>query len=348
MKPQPPRVPPSLSPRDEPIDLILNATPEPPFQPKRKSPWRWVWRAFLLLFVLFLTPPAVVLALRWYPPPTSAFMIQSEVQPVKYQWVPASRIPQTLRDGAVAAEDQKFHTHWGFDFMAIAEALEHNEKSKKKRGASTITQQTAKNLFLWPSRSYLRKGLEVTFTLLLELELPKERILEIYLNIAEFGPGVYGVQAAAQEFFGKNAEDLTPLETSRLIAVLPNPRKWSAKRPGSYVQSRVDWIMVQIGHGPPVPEVPEGSELPPGEMPAEPGFESDVGLDPTETVGPGVDEGLQGPTAAESAPDSGVETAPPGGEASPAQEPAVPPAETPPAETAPAETPAPESPPPTP
>src|SRR6185503_14738792 len=113
-----------------------------------------------------------------------------------------------LRDGAVAAEDQKFFTHWGFDFMAIAEALEHNEKSKRKRGASTISQQVAKNLFLWPSRSYLRKGLEVSFTVLIELCWSKERILEVYLNIAEFGPGVFGVEAAAQKFFGKASAQL--------------------------------------------------------------------------------------------------------------------------------------------
>jgi monofunctional biosynthetic peptidoglycan transglycosylase len=343
MNSQPPRIPPSLAPRDEPIDLLLDAEPEPEFAPQPPRRGRWVrvllW-TLLVLTVLFFTPPAVVLALRWYPPPTSAFMMQSPVKPVQYAWVPAARIPQTLRDGAIAAEDQKFYTHWGFDFMAIAEALEHNEKSKKKRGASTISQQVAKNLFLWPSRSYVRKGLEVTFTLLLELELPKDRILEIYLNIAEFGPGVFGVQAAAQAFFGKNAEELTPLETARLIAVLPNPRKWSAKHPGPFVQTRVDWIMVQIGHGPPALEVPEGTEpLPPGEMPFEPGLDADVGLDPGETVGPGIDEPLEGPTAGEPAPDTGVETVPPEGEAPPAQGPATPP------EVPPAETPAPETPP---
>jgi len=334
MSPQPPRIPPSLTPRDEPLDLLLDAEPEPelePDPPRRGGFVRFLLWTLLLLTLLFFVPPAVVLALRWWPPPTTAFMVQSPTQPVKYEWVPAARIPQTLRDGAVAAEDQKFYTHWGFDFMAIAEALEHNEKSTRKRGASTITQQVAKNLFLWPSRSYLRKGLEVSFTLLLELELPKERILEIYLNIAEFGPGVYGVQAAAQEFFGKNAEDLTPLETSRLVAVLPNPRKWSARHPGPYVQTRVDWVMVQIGHGPPVPEVPEGTEpLPPEEMPAEPGLES---TEPIESGEPAVEE------------PAGAETTPPSGEAPPVQEPEAPPPAT---AAPPAEAPAPESPPPTP
>jgi len=271
-------------------------------------------------------------------------MMQSPVKPVQYAWVPAARIPQTLRDGAIAAEDQKFYTHWGFDFMAIAEALEHNEKSRKKRGASTISQQVAKNLFLWPSRSYLRKGLEVTFTLLLELELPKERILEIYLNIAEFGPGVFGVQAAAQAFFGKNAEELTPLETARLIAVLPNPRKWSARHPGPFVQTRVDWIMVQIGHGPPVLDLPEGTEpLPPGEMPVEPGFEGELPSDATEPVEgePPADVAPDAgePASGQPAPGNEPETLPPEGGAPPAQDPAMPP------EVPPAETPAPETPP---
>ncbi len=322
MNSQPPRIPPSLAPRDEPLDLLLDGEPAPelkPRPPRRNLFVRVLLWTLLVLTVLFFTPPAVVLALRWWAPPTTAFMLQSPVEPVKYEWVPAARIPQTLRDGAVAAEDQKFYAHWGFDFMAIAEALEHNETSKRKRGGSTISQQVAKNLFLWPSRSYVRKGLEVTFTLLIELCWPKDRILEVYLNVAEFGPGVFGVQAAAQEFFGKNAEDLTPLETSRLVAVLPNPRKWSAKRPGKYVQTRVDWIMAQIGHGPPAPEVPEGSEsLPPGEMPFEPGM--DLGVESSESLG-------GEPAAGEPAPLSD--------EVQPVQEPeAAPSAETPAPETA--------------
>ena len=346
MNSQPPRIPPSLAPRDEPLDLLLDAESEPEFAPQPPRRNRFVrvllW-TLLVLTVLFFTPPAVVLALRWYPPPTSAFMRQSPVKPVQYEWVPAARIPETLKQAAVATEDQKFYTHWGFDFMAIAEALDHNDKSRKKRGASTISQQVAKNLFLWPSRSYLRKGLEVTFTLLLELELPKERILEIYLNIAEFGPGVFGVQAAARAFFDKNAEELTPLETARLIAVLPNPRKWSAKRPGPFVQQRIDWIMVQIGHGPPAPELPEGTEpLPPGEMPLEPGFEGELPSDSTEPVeGEPGDEppDAEEPMSGEPAPESGSEAAPPEGEAPPAQDPATSP------EAPPAETPAPETPP---
>jgi len=207
-----PRIPPSLTP--------AAGTPEgaPPAWPEeavlRRRPRRSAWQrirlillwTFLTLFLLALVPPGLVLAMRWWAPPTTSFMLRSEVQPVAYHWVPREQIPEALRRAVVAAEDQKFWTHWGFDFIAIAEALEHNEKSRRKRGASTITQQTAKNLFLWPSRSWLRKGLEVSFTLLLEGLWPKERILEVYLNVAEFGPGVYGVEAAARRFFERSGD----------------------------------------------------------------------------------------------------------------------------------------------
>jgi monofunctional biosynthetic peptidoglycan transglycosylase len=266
-----PRIPPALAPRDEPLAPLEPEAPSPPAvaaAPRRRSIVTRVllWTLLTLVLVLVLvglTPPAAVLWLRWHAPPTTAFMIQSEVQPVAYHWVPAAQIPEALRLAVIASEDQKFRTHWGFDFYAIAEALEHNEKSKRKRGASTITQQTAKNLFLWPSRSWLRKGLEVTFTLLLEGELSKDRILEIYLNIVEFGPGIYGVDAAAQKFFGTSSDKLTPAQCAQLAAVLPNPRKWSASHPGPYVQSRVDWILVQIGQRPRFSTVPQETEGPP-------------------------------------------------------------------------------------
>jgi monofunctional biosynthetic peptidoglycan transglycosylase len=278
MDPNRPRVAPSVVPRaDAPPPAPHDEMP-PPLEPLHRAGPSWFGRVrrallwmLLALFVLALMPPAIVLALRWWAPPTTSFMLRSEVQPVAYHWVPRQRIPESLRRAVVAAEDQKFWTHWGFDFIAIAEALEHNETSKRTRGASTITQQTAKNLFLWPGRSWLRKGLEVSFTLLLEGLWPKERILEVYLNIAEFGPGIYGVEAAAQRLFKKPADKLTPVETAHLAAVLPNPRKWHADRPGPYVQSRVDWILVHTGQRPrfsafpePEPEAPavSGEEMP--------------------------------------------------------------------------------------
>lgn len=304
-----PRIPPSLHPRDEPVPDL--PPPEPPSAaPAATAPpaaprpgiVRRIWRAltrtflwtFLCLVLLALVPPGVVLWLRWNPPPTTSFMQRSEVKPVDYRWVPKEQIPEALRQGAIAAEDQKFFTHWGFDFIAIAEALEHNEKSRKKRGASTITQQTAKNLFLWPSRSWLRKGLEVTFTLLLEFTWPKERILEVYLNIAEFGPGVYGAEAAAQKFFGKPASKMTAVECAHLVAVLPNPRKWRADRPGPYVQSRVDWVLDAIGHAPryaAAPDVqPEGPPPEEGMELVDPSAVPDVQTPPGVEVPPATEE----------------------------------------------------------
>lgn len=287
--PEPRRIPPSLS-RDAParppdsLDELL-AEPEPPDPPHRGAIVRTLWWSLLGFLLALLAVPGVVLALRWLPPPTSAFMLQSAVQPVHYQWVPATRIPESLRRAVVAAEDQKFWTHWGFDLMAIAEALEHNEKSRRVRGASTITQQTAKNLFLWPSRSYLRKGLEASFTLLLELAWPKERILEVYLNIAEFGPGIYGTEAAARKFFGKPAERLSAAEAAQLAAVLPNPRKWHADRPGPYVQARTDWILDQIGQPPRYATVPEFEPMPAEELPLE-GLEADPAAPGSEPAPP--------------------------------------------------------------
>jgi monofunctional biosynthetic peptidoglycan transglycosylase len=304
----------------------------PPERPRRRRRlWPWL---LLALVLLFLTPPALVGALRWLPPPTTAFMLQSPVKPVDYVWVPAAHHPQTLRDAVIGAEDQKFYTHHGFDFEAIAKALEHNEKSRKKRGASTITQQVAKNLFLWPSRSYLRKGLEVTFTVLLELMWPKDRILEVYLNIAEFGPGVYGVEAAARKFFDRSAQELSPTQAARLAAVLPNPRKWRADRPGPYVQARVDWILAHIGYGPVVPE-PEATEPIPTEPQAvEPSAEGMPSDEPEFETAPPEEapavEGLEPAPADPSAPAPAAPEAEPG----PDQAPELPPLEPdgPPAE----------------
>ncbi len=222
-----------------------------------------LWHFFLwLLLLAFLTPPAVVVAPRWLPPPTTAFILQSPTQPVDYRWVPASRHADVLRKAVLAAEDQKFWDHNGFDFEAIEKALAHNQRNRRLRGASTISQQVAKNLFLRNERSWLRKGLEVSFTVLIEACWTKQRILETYLNVAEFGPGVFGAEAAAQRFFGRPAAKLTPEQAARLAAVLPNPRKWKAASPGPYVQRRVQWILGQIGYRPVQPE-PEEEELGP-------------------------------------------------------------------------------------
>ena len=152
----------------------------------------------------------------------------------------------------VAAEDQRFPDHHGFDLEAIEKARRNNARGRKVRGASTISQQVAKNLFLWSGRSWVRKGIEAWYTVLIELLWPKERILEVYANIAEFGDGVYGVQAAARSFFGRDAARLGPAQSARLAAVLPSPRRYNARNPGPYVQRRsrgIERQMRQLGQG---------------------------------------------------------------------------------------------------
>ena len=224
--------------------------------PRRRGRVRtWLRRFVLLGVVLVVGSIAQVLALRWIPPFGSAFMIGRQVESlaagefraaVDYRWRPREQISASLPIALVAAEDQKFPLHRGFDIEAIEKALDHNAKGKKVRGASTITQQLAKNLFLWQGRSWARKGLEAWYTVLLETLLPKPRILELYANIAEFGDGVYGAEAAAQRFFGKPAARLSPAESARLAAVLPSPKKYNARRPGPYVQKRARWIEHQV------------------------------------------------------------------------------------------------------
>ena len=203
-------------------------------------------RLLLVVLGLFGFSVLLVLLFRWVPPPTSAFMLEADIRPVHQEWVSWSHIAPPARLAVVASEDQKFPDHHGFDFDAIDKALEHNEKHRRLRGASTISQQTAKNLFLWSGRSYFRKGMEAYFTVLLETLWPKRRILEVYLNIAQFGPDVYGVEEAAHRYFGKPAARLDAHDAAVLAAVLPNPEKMHAGRPSTYVQERADDIEGQM------------------------------------------------------------------------------------------------------
>jgi monofunctional biosynthetic peptidoglycan transglycosylase len=191
---------------------------------------------------------ALVLPLRWFAPATSAFMMQdhSGRVPVAFQWTEWAQLGSTLALAVVAAEDQKFTAHFGFDVASIRDSVADFGDGSRLRGASTITQQLAKNLYLWPGRNFLRKGLEAWFTLLAELCLPKRRILEIYLNVVEFGPGIYGAAAASRHYFGKAPADLTSAEAARLAAVLPNPKRMNAARPSDYVLSRQRWILAHI------------------------------------------------------------------------------------------------------
>jgi len=209
--------------------------------------------AFLL--AALLASVLAVASLRWLDPPASAFMLQralaawraGEDRPwVHHRWAAWPEIAPAMRLAAVAAEDQRFPEHWGFDVDAIRNALAEYRAGGRLRGASTISQQVAKNLFLWPGRSWLRKGLEAYFTVLIELLWRKRRILEIYLNVAEFGQGVYGVGAASERFFGIPPSALGPVEASRLAAVLPNPDALDAAAPGPRVLERAAWIRAQM------------------------------------------------------------------------------------------------------
>jgi monofunctional glycosyltransferase len=208
----------------------------------------------LVLFCIAASA-AMVALLRWVNPPYSAYMAEMQLGAwsrhdrsyvFRHRWVDLNQISPNLPLAVVASEDQKFPEHWGFDVEAIEKAYEMNQHSHRVHGASTISQQVAKNLFLWSGRSYFRKGLEAYFTLLIEACWPKRRILEIYLNIAEFGLGTYGAEAAAQRFFHVPAAKLTRSDSAVLAAVLPSPERLSAAVPSAYVQQRRDWILGQM------------------------------------------------------------------------------------------------------
>jgi len=194
-----------------------------------------------------------VAVFRFVDPPTSAFMLRyrlaslvGDAPPLRQEWVDWDEISPAAKLAVVASEDQKFIEHSGFDLDAIRQAWTHNEEGRRLRGGSTISQQLAKNLFLWPERSWLRKGLEAWFTLWVEVLWPKRRILEVYLNVVEFGPGIFGVGAAAQTLFGMPASQLDPRQAALLAAVLPNPHRFSAASPSPYVRARGMWIQVQM------------------------------------------------------------------------------------------------------
>jgi monofunctional biosynthetic peptidoglycan transglycosylase len=213
-------------------------------------------RAIVWLVVLCIAASvSAVASLRWINPPISAFIAAAQAAAwssrdstyvYRHSWVDLNRISPNLPLAVVASEDQKFPEHWGFDVSAIEKAYALNQHSHRVRGASTISQQVAKNLFLWSGRSYFRKALEAYFTVLIEALWPKRRILEVYLNIAEFGYGTYGAEAAAQRFFHKPASRLSRDDAAVLAAVLPNPERYSAAAPSRFVQQRREWILGQM------------------------------------------------------------------------------------------------------
>ncbi|MDP3852770.1 monofunctional biosynthetic peptidoglycan transglycosylase [Phenylobacterium sp.] len=196
---------------------------------------------FVLLVVFGLIGPILTTATyRFVPPPITWLMIQRvfEGKGFDRRWRGLDDISPRLVRAVIAAEDAKFCEHRGFDFNALEKAIANNAKGRKLRGGSTISQQTAKNVYLWPGRSYVRKGLEAYFTVLIETMWGKRRIMEVYLNSIEWGPGVYGAEAAARKNFGVSADKLTPAQAARLAAILPSPLKWKAAKPGPYVKRR--------------------------------------------------------------------------------------------------------------
>jgi monofunctional biosynthetic peptidoglycan transglycosylase len=228
----------------------------------RKVKGRW-WRprarrvllaVVKLLGLLVAASIVCVLLLRFVRPFTTAVIVERQAGAllhgrsyhVRYDWVGWNRISPQASVAAIAAEDQRFPDHYGFDVEAIQKAIDAHERNGRLRGASTISQQVAKNLFLWSGRSFVRKGLEAYFTLLIEIAWPKRRILEVYLNVVELGDGVFGVEAASRRYFHKPASRLAPEEAALLAAVLPNPLRFHVDRPSGYVQARRDWILEQM------------------------------------------------------------------------------------------------------
>lgn len=244
--------PPGSPPRPPESAPGVDAPPRAVARPRKPN---WFLRVVVLGFVVTVVVPVVwVLIYGIVEAPGTLLMAQRAAQgeEIRRQTVPLSRISPHLVRAVIAAEDAKFCSHQGFDVEAIQKAVKYNERaekrgSTKRRGASTISQQTAKNLFLWPQRSWVRKGLEVYFTALIEMIWPKRRIMEAYLNAAEWGDGVFGAEAAARARFGKSAADLTPREAARLAAVLPSPNKWNPVRPGRYVARRSGAIQANMG-----------------------------------------------------------------------------------------------------
>ena len=208
---------------------------------------RFIKRTFITLFIAQLV---YIVALKWVNPPITITQFNSWLsgEGLERDYILYDEMPKSIKLAVIASEDQLFAAHNGFDKKSIEKALDYNRKKegKKVRGASTISQQVAKNVFLWQGRSWFRKGLETYFTFMIETIWGKERILEMYLNVAEMGPGVYGVEAASQRYFNKSASRLSRSEAARIAVVLPNPKKYKINPPGNYVSSRAEWVLRQM------------------------------------------------------------------------------------------------------
>lgn len=218
-----------------------------------KKIFRWIKKAILWFFGLSILS---VLIFKWVPIPYTPLMVSRIIEfkldgedaIYSHQWVPLEEISPNLQKAVIASEDGNFLKHHGFDFEAMQKAFKNNKKGKRLKGGSTISQQTAKNVFLWQGRSYVRKGLEAYFTVLIELIWGKERIMEVYLNSIEMGNGVYGAQEAARHWYSTTAKNLTVKEAAGIAAILPNPRKYKASNSSSYINRRKDKIIMIMRH----------------------------------------------------------------------------------------------------
>lgn len=214
--------------------------------------FKFIYKLVLWLFVFSI---AVVILYKWVPVPMTPLMLIRNVEQLqddkkvvlKHDWIPIEEISKNLQLAVICSEDQNFLNHHGFDFEAIQKAMENNEKGRRIKGASTISQQTAKNVFLWPQRSWLRKGLETYFTFLIELFWSKQRIMEVYLNSIEMGNGIYGVEEASKYWFKKSAIKLNRNEAAAIAAILPSPLRYKANPASNYIQGRKNWIVRQMG-----------------------------------------------------------------------------------------------------
>lgn len=228
-----------------------NTTKKKSFSTRITNFFKWILKLAILFFVISIL---LVFSMRWINPVTSSIMVQRQISDflsgdfdlIKYRWVNYDDVSKYVPIAFVAAEDQNFPNHFGFDFKQIEKALKENKRGKRIRGASTITQQVAKNLFLWEGKSFLRKGIEAYFTILIELLWDKKRILEVHINIVELGKDIFGVGVASLVYFKKPPSKLTLSQAALLAAVLPNPIKYSVIKPSGYVRGRQTWIIRQI------------------------------------------------------------------------------------------------------
>ncbi|PQL94346.1 monofunctional biosynthetic peptidoglycan transglycosylase [Apibacter adventoris] len=208
--------------------------------------FKWVKRIIIGLFLLSIV---LTFTYKWIPVPFTELMLKRYFingSKIEKKWIPINSISNSIQLAVVSSEDQNFIKHHGFDFKQIQKVLEDQQEGGRVRGASTISQQTAKNVFLWDGKNYIRKGLEAYFTCLIEWVWGKKRIMEVYLNVIEFGDGIYGIESASQHYFGKSASNLTKAESATLAALLPNPRKYGKNINGRYIQKRKIWILKQM------------------------------------------------------------------------------------------------------